>query len=329
MTPEQVKKEIRKLKNRIAAQKCREQKEIKIAQAEGNVKNLENENLALKQKTEWMQKKLEHYEFRMKQHMINCGTTEQGKRDFPELFSKTEQNFGWSRNEFVNPPVYGVHHYSNYNNNSAFNIQPTIQPKTQVVDQPANFESINYPATTVHSVQNDLKQNHAISVEPSPIHNYNPVGPSAQPVIDNSLKQSLSPSENNIIQRRNSSSSKRKFQGQLNNLDLSGISNKQPATNREIKFNSLPVPRRSPRIKKLKESMTPAPKTKDIINELAGYGTGDSAFNFSDMMTPSIVEKELRNDSGQTGFTPLLGSFKNDGPLTRSAKRLRDSNNFF
>ena len=62
LTPEQVKKEIRKLKNRIAAQKCREQKEIKIAQAEGSVKHLENENLALKQKTEWMQKKLEHYE---------------------------------------------------------------------------------------------------------------------------------------------------------------------------------------------------------------------------------------------------------------------------
>ena len=70
LTQEQVKREIRKLKNRIAAQKCREQKEIKITQAEDRVKGLENENLRLRNENEMQTRKIAHLEFQVKQHIM-------------------------------------------------------------------------------------------------------------------------------------------------------------------------------------------------------------------------------------------------------------------
>ena len=70
LSPDVQKREIRKLKNRIAAQKCREQKEVKIAQAEEKVKALESENHKLLTENDLMKRKLQHLEYQVKQHIM-------------------------------------------------------------------------------------------------------------------------------------------------------------------------------------------------------------------------------------------------------------------
>merc|ERR1712154_179800 len=70
LSKENEKREVRKLKNRIAAQKCREQKEVKIAQAEEKVKNLESERNALLRENDLVKRKLEHLQYRVKAHII-------------------------------------------------------------------------------------------------------------------------------------------------------------------------------------------------------------------------------------------------------------------
>ena len=70
LSKENEKREVRKLKNRIAAQKCREQKEVKIAQAENKVKSLESERDRLLTENEFVKRKLEHLQYRVKQHIM-------------------------------------------------------------------------------------------------------------------------------------------------------------------------------------------------------------------------------------------------------------------
>lgn len=143
LTQEQVKREIRKLKNRIAAQKCREQKEIKITQAEDRVKGLENENLRLRNENEMQTRKIAHLEFQVKQHIIKCG--EEGKADFPQIFGH-----GYA-NSFSYP-------YQMTNNARANTMQMNHPPNSQSFPVPVT--QMGYNNVPIHTYSNNFqKQN--------------------------------------------------------------------------------------------------------------------------------------------------------------------------
>jgi len=148
LTQEQVKREIRKLKNRIAAQKCREQKEVKITQAEDRVKILENDNLRLRNENDVQSRKIAHLEFQVKQHIIKCG--DDGKDDFPQIF--------------------GYGHVTPHNNfNFPYQITNNSRANPMQMNHPQNSQSYPVPVTQMsynnvpitHNYSNSYTSNNA------------------------------------------------------------------------------------------------------------------------------------------------------------------------
>jgi len=312
LSKENEKREVRKLKNRIAAQKCREQKEVKIAQAEEKVKNLESERNALLRENDLVKRKLEHLQYRVKAHIIKRFDNDAvGKEDFPELYGQNGAQ-----------TVTDTPNYYTYSNMAAYNSayqsgNPNLQISTvsynyqqqqqQLVEQQQHQQQqVSYQNpissfnSTLNSMTNSPQQQQQQAHQPSAIVNGYQVNPEPSQqiyqVYDNpshnpSPGEINTPQENNnkseqqqpnIIKRRNSTSNGKRKGAPISDLNLSEISNKKNSLSPTARnsSNNLPPPRRSPRIAKIQNLALQAPKTKDVI-DLLDQVDASGTFNFS------------------------------------------------
>jgi hypothetical protein len=361
LTKENEKREVRKLKNRIAAQKCREQKEVKIAQAENKVKSLESERDRLLTENEFVKRKLEHLQYRVKQHIIkNDG---HGKEDFPELYGANGAQSSTDTSNYYGYQNLTSYQYQSGNPNLqistvSYNYQQQQQQQASYSNQPISSYNSTINSMTNSPQQQQQNQQNQQNQQPSAIVNGYLPEPQQQihQVYDNTSpgENNMQPQQHytennnkseaqqpNILKRRNSQTGKKK--APISDLNLTGISNKKNSLSPN---SNLPPPRRSPRIAKqsqLQNLAISGPKTKDVIDILDSNGAffpsntsnNNSLLSAKLTQTPKIekemkermkIEQHLRTDA-EPGLTPLLNNF--EGPMTRSARKRKELAVFF
>jgi len=293
-----------------------------------------------------------------------------GKEDFPELYGLN----GSSESVADSTNYYGYSNFSGYSGYTGQSASSNLQISTvhyyqQQQQQQQQHQAHSYQISSYNSTLNSManspqqQQRSVNSQQPSAIINGYQPEPAQQihAVYENNdnnnqpqpvshyteiKNETKIKSEQPIVKRRNSGS-ERKRKAPISTLNLSEISNKKNSLSPVNSNSNLPPPRRSPRIAKLANLAMSAPKTKDVINDLANLVDNQgSAFNFSSnnnngllsarlsTQTPRIekelkefrkIEQSLRTDTDQTGLTPFL----QEGPMTRSARRRKEEKIIF